>query len=371
MKELFVTGMMRSGTSLTQTLLTNHPELFVAYQPFHNFYVNIKKHYLELNNIHQLLPLDDQVQVSKNQHALFLQWLQTYTFSEAIAKKITHDSTKGKGGSLLDHTLGLDTDNCPLTFAGIRSHLVSCLSNLFPTESPRSFFGTKEILCEEYIPALTHLGVRCIAVIRDPRAVIASASFGNYYKSVGSRYPLLMLIRLWRKSFAYWSENKNNPLIHSIKYEDILDNPVDTLAQITDWLGIASFPEKIMQGPLSDHTGKHWTGNSSFGEKKTIDSKSKNKWETLLTKKEVKFIEACTQPELSSLGYDYHKDLNRNDITTFHENSEGIRKEYLEIYRADTKNLLFELDRWNSAHRGQFTQKFFLRPENFNRVQLP
>ena len=41
-RRVFITGMIRSGTTLAQTLLTNHPDAFGVYQPFHQLYIDVE-----------------------------------------------------------------------------------------------------------------------------------------------------------------------------------------------------------------------------------------------------------------------------------------------------------------------------------------
>ena len=92
-------------------------------------------------------------------------------------------------------------------------------------------------------------------------------------------------------------------------------------------------------------------------------------WRTLLTTDEIRFIEACTKPELTALGYSYNNDLKQSDISSFTEDVSGVRETYLPTYMLNENNREMELQRWKSAEIGQYynqeEKRFFLFPEVF------
>ncbi len=189
--------------------------------------------------------------------------------------------------------------------------------------------GSKEVLCEEYIPALLEHGVRCVLIIRDPRGVIASANNGRYRELVGDRYPLMMLIRLWRKTAAYWLKYCRHPLVKAIRYKDLAADPRHVLEELTAWLGIDRFPEDSNRTPLKDHFGRPWSGNSSFGDRATVDSSSNDSWRRLLAHREQRFISACAWRELNAIGYPVASDIGSDDVRDFFEDTRGVRVAYL------------------------------------------
>ncbi len=344
MKQIFVTGMLRSGTSLLQILLTNHPKIFLAYQPFFQLYIDTKKMFLKQYELSKLLPLGDGMDTSTDERALFTQWLISTTFNTKDIKILSTEATQGTGGSAtsLPVNINLDSGN----FFEIRQELHQHLSKNYPKEAS-TYIGSKEILCEEYIEPLISKGDRCLLIIRDPRAVIASANNGNYRQAVGDRYPILMLIRLWRKSAAYWLALRNNPAVFTVRYEDLVQNPEQIMNQISNWLNLPKFGTNVFNDVLYDHTGKVWKGNSSFGDMAGIERTSESSWKTMLTDKETKLIEACTNSELSSLGYQCSTFPQRESIESFVEDTEDVRKSYLGHYDFNEVNKKVELERWD------------------------
>ncbi len=343
--------MLRSGTSLIQTLLTNHRQLFVAHQPFFQFYVDVRHCFLEEHGLTRMLPLGDGMDSDEQERNLFRQWLDKRHFDLPETNRLVSRAATGKGGSAKEMTDKMTAS--PGTFHDIQIQLHTLLAEHFGRGTAQ-FIGAKEVLCEEYIPALVDASVRCLLIIRDPRAVIASASHGRYLESVGDRYPLLMLIRLWRKSAAYWLAFRNSNLAHTIRYEDLVQRPDDVLREIAGWLGIQHFPDELIRQPLLDHTGAIWKGNSSFGDKIGLERSRNEAWRTLLTPNEVRFIEACTKPELAILGYSFCEDLEPTDISEFVEDVSGVREAYLSRYRLDTNNRELELRRWKMADCGHY-----------------
>lgn len=346
MRQVFVTGMLRSGTSLLQTLLTNHPELFVAYQPFHQLYVDTKQMFLDEQGWQRLLPLGDGMEAADDEPVRFARWLASRTFDADEISGLVARATTGKGGGAADLAPG--PVPCPATFLALCQALHAHLAAQFAREHA-SCVGSKEVLCEEYLPALAAGGVRCLLIVRDPRAVIASANHGRYREQVGDRYPLLMLVRLWRKSAQAWLRMARHPGVVVLRYEDLVAGTDSVLDVIADFLSIAPFPRDLMGSPLRDHRGHPWTGNSSFGDKATVDASSSSAWRTTLSGAEARFIEACTRSEMAALCYAPESPPQRRAIAEFHEDTEGVRARYLQHYAVDARNLDIELSRWDAA----------------------
>src|SRR5690554_287042 len=102
MRHVFVTGMLRSGTSLLQSLLTNHPRMFVAYQPFHQLYVDGKKMFLDEQGWKRALPLGDGMDAASDEPARFQEWLHSRVFAEDEIERLVSCATSGKGGGATD-----------------------------------------------------------------------------------------------------------------------------------------------------------------------------------------------------------------------------------------------------------------------------
>ena len=331
-EQVFVTGMIRSGTTLTQVLLTNHPEAFVVYQPFHQLYVDVKRRFLDERGTPRALPLGDGMGEDPTEAQAFREWLAARMFSDDEARDLTASAVTGKGGSLGD--LGLPLQPRPGTFFELRSSLLAQVAAHFGAGQAR-VIGSKEVLCEEYLPALLDAGSHAVAVVRDPRGVVASANLGSYRDLVGDRYPLLMLVRLWRKSARHALACADHERGLLVRYEDLAGQPAAVTAGLASALGLAPYPDEVLGGPLLDHAGVPWHGNSSFGDRTRVDASGATRWHELLDPAVALFVEACTRRELEALGYatDLTETEARAILADYVEDETDVRASYLELYR--------------------------------------
>lgn len=346
MHQLFVTGMLRSGTSLLQTLLTNHPQLFVAYQPFHQLYVDVKRMFLQDQGWTRLLPLGDSMDAAPGEAAKFAVWLASRSFDDGEIADLVARATTGKGGGASE--LVPDAIAGPATFLQLREALHGSLVRACGTTGSRHV-GSKEVLCEEFIPFFAEAGIRCFIIVRDPRAVVASANHGRYRELVGDRYPLLMLVRLWRKSALFCLSLSDHPMVTIVRYEDLITRTDRMLCDIAEELEASPFPNDLLASPLLDHRGSPWMGNSSFGDKSSVDASSDVAWKSILSNADVRFIEACAAAGMDALGYAPTEVPRRDAISSFVEDTDGVRPAYLQHYALDAGNRQAELDLWNAT----------------------
>lgn len=342
---LFVTGMIRSGTSLVQVLLHNHPDAFVVYQPFHQLHVDVKQRFLEEQGTPRDLPLGDGTTEPPGEQESFRRWLAGRVFTEDEVAVLVREAVRGKGGSIPDLSGRLAAPSG--TFQEVHAALLGQVATHFGATGAR-VLGTKEVLCEEYVPAFLDADVPSVVVVRDPRAVIASANHGSYRAQVGDRYPLLMLLRLWRKSAAYALHAGGLPQGAWVRYEDVAVDPEAAMGAVVARLGLAPYPEgALSSGQLFDHAGEPWQGNSSFGAKAGVDATSTTAWRELLDPDTARFVEACTWPELRALGFDTEMgpEQARAVIGSYVEDETGVRTSYLERYRLDDSRREQEMTR--------------------------
>jgi hypothetical protein len=346
-RELFISGMLRSGTSLAQAIITSHPQATVVYQPFHQFHVDVKRAYLGDLGVGAQLPLDDGTSGRERERAGFSEWLGLRRFTKGEASDLFAAAATGKGGSMAN--LDMPTPRSG-TFLELREMLLHALWARFPNAGRTAYLGTKEILCEEFVPFLAGSGVDCVLVLRDPRAVVASAGQGRYRESVGDRYPVMMMLRLWRKSAAWWLRLRAKPRVVCLRYEDLALDTDATLAMLAERLGIAPFPPRFGAAGLRDHDGKPWTGNSSHADFSGIGDEPVERWRSRLGTAESRFIAACCRAELVATGYAIPGDLGIADIAGFSEDEQGVRSAYLEHHRLDAETRAAEAERFTALN---------------------
>ena len=174
------------------------------------------------------------------------------------------------------------------------------------------------------------LGV--IHIVRDPRNVVTSLkhhfSIPDYKKAkeflfderkiiIGNfdkkDYPLPTLLASWKTHYLSWKQVKLNYLL--IKYENLLNNPIQEFRKISNYLSKllnVKISEKKIENSIRSNSFnnlKKMEESNGFGEfiahdnKKFFNLGPKNNWETLLERKTADEIEDKFKNEMKELGY--------------------------------------------------------------------
>ncbi|MGM0411340.1 MAG: sulfotransferase, partial [Bacillota bacterium] len=377
LRNIFITGMLRSGTTLLEKLLHNHSQINIASQPFPLFYIALKENYLQENNIKIKFPLENYFLKGRKRVDGFYDFLKDYTIS------------KDESLNILDKLNGYNGQQTPEIFnkkyfkkisSGIFSDvyldLINIINDLYQTDDT-IYSGSKEVLCEEYLPfILSQINdTKGIIIIRDPRDVITSLSFGCYKQHTGKRRPILFDLRNWRKSVAfglYLQEKSNFKLV---TYEDIVTKTFNTLNSIADFLAVDKFHKEIFSSGIKDQSGEIWSGNSSFSNKDFINKDSMGKYKSLLSSDVIKYIESCCYPEMKYLDYefDYTDNFNKNQIINFVSPFNIERNNFIENYSCTKKNIKQEIIRYKKLREKQLTdnqkQKWYIFREVYNKLE--
>jgi hypothetical protein len=297
MKTLFVTGMMRSGTTLLQRILNTHPDMLVSYQ---------------------------------SKTACLLNKIKSFHDEKGISKY---------------HLLSHYSPNTDYTFLELQCWLRDNMSveEILPSNGSL-YTGVKEVLAEEFLPFFVNEKVKCINIIRDPRDVIASMSFGNGFKYTGIERPILFDIKNWRKSVLISHLLKDSPYLLTIRMEDLLIEPQKTMLVIYNFLDVEELPHSVLVEKMSD---KAWKGNSSFGDKKVFDKSVIENFKNILSISTVQYIEATCDKEMDCMGYEKsYLPMLPDYISEYVEPFEIRRVEFVNNYSSSVKNMAYELARY-------------------------
>lgn len=274
-KPFFITGMLRSGTTLLQNILDSIPQLGCSNQQMTELFIHSKRAFLR----------------HKNQH--------TY--------------------HLLSNYFPSITD--PSEFTDYLGHINfqhQYLQNLKPTKA-----GNKEVLAEEFIPFLARQ-FKTILIIRNPKDVITSLRFGNYATYTGPHRPLLFDIRNWRKSVAFAIKEETNPNFLLVKYENLVSNFVAELNKILHFL----FSHKV-EKPLQFMI--NLPNNSSFHDsRKLIHSESINNFLNFIPPNIQNTIDYLCFSEMKYLDYSVQSrlDIDLKKIEEFKNYNYSEREEF-------------------------------------------
>lgn len=300
---LFVTGMQRSGTTLIERMLTNHPRLSLLSQPFFYLFLEAKREFFRRRGSARVpLPLGDLFREDRYGPEAFESFLLEYRPDKTMLAGLLDDMRDYSGQYTrfardeTDRALGRLT---PGDFAETLSQLCRSLA----LQPDADLVGEKETSCEEFLPYLLHRGGKVVLILRDPRDVIVSLNEGTDLRHAGRLKPLLFNLRNWRKSVAFAIHLQGHPGFVWIRYEDLVANPAETIDRVTRSIGVEPFAAGAFEGGVRNVDGSLWGGNSSHGPLDAISSSSVGRYTEKLGKAVIKSIEAACYPEMRFLGY--------------------------------------------------------------------
>ncbi|WP_088330229.1 sulfotransferase [Lacimicrobium sp. SS2-24] len=298
-------GMMRSGTTLLQKIINTHPQINIQYQSCTSLFLESKKNFLE--------------EINRTSY-----------------HKLSHYNEKGHY-TLPEFTKWLLINGEPL--------LNTLRNNL--TVSDHRYVGVKEILIEEFFPWLVNAEVKCILIVRDPRAVLASTAYGST-EHTGKPRPTLFDIRNWRKSVQIGRLLQSNKHFKLVRFEELLKEPEPILRNIFQWLGMDDVDCRKLVGKFESENNKSWMGNSSFSERRGLDIKAIDDFSCRLSSSVLSYIEATCQEEMSWLNYS-HSNLDKAErvrlVKNFREPLTITRPEFSPDYSIKKSNVEFEIAR--------------------------
>lgn len=343
MNYFFITGLYRSGTTLLQKVLQNHPKIFSVDQPMPVLYSYLKTVFYDKKGVVKNNVLGTLFNNSNYELSELSEFVDNYTISdfEKILKQ-----AKEFSGVKSDRVFNIFNDLIPDKLVNVYSQICDSLSKEY-NKFHVDYKGTKEIIAEEYIPYFLNKNIKVILIIRDIRDVINSMVMGRGADFIGDIRPTLFNIRNWRKSVAYSIAYKNNPNFLSIKYEDLVTDPSLTLSKILDFFGTDGFD--YINTELKDHNLEAWSGNSSFNKYNGISNKSIGSYKDNFENGYIDYITKLSLPELLHLNYEVgNTSYEKMDcLEEFIEPFEVNHKYFNKNYSTDCKNIMLETDRIN------------------------
>lgn len=144
-----------------------------------------------------------------------------------------------------------------------------------------------------------------VHIIRDPRDV-ASSLFDNKNLFKYEDGTPVEFCRFPDKAGEYWAhevsfgfkmrEHENSHRYYELFYEDLAENPRQTLGDLLEWLG-EDWSEDVLQ---PDDGGELWHNGETYN---TPNAKSKGKYKKKFSKKQINAIVNSARPYIEKLGY--------------------------------------------------------------------
>ncbi len=314
-----VTGMFRSGTTMLARMLHANPNIICASDPYAPIFKsyrnsNIKKLDLESNTD---APLHDYY-FDSEQQKLFNE-MRNSDFNipfdfESISELRQKIKSHCEPYSPMIHDFIELLDGS--SYAEIFRSGLQVIEKSYNKGDIKAI-GFKDVWVGEFAQHFLKLGgnTKVIHLVRDPRSVIAS-NFAS-----GSRYPLLFLIRQWRKLASLaWLDDSNSERVKLIRFEDLLSSPIEIAKDICNFLEVKYSDDMINPQKYKDGSGKPWHQNTSYTSNES-DNKDNgqsfnltaiDKWKKTLSNEVLELIGKLCVTEMKLLGYEDSFELQSN-----------------------------------------------------------
>lgn len=271
----FIVGMPRSGTTLLSMLLNAHSQVRVSFEThyFGRFYRPCQRRKALSNpaTAHQFVcSFLDSPEV--NQFGLSLDE-KRYIYQQATCK------------SQISH-----------------SDILSALLQLYAQKQNKAIWGEKTPEHFFYIPQIMQLfpQTKIVGLVRDPRDVHLSLQSVPW--APGN---IVTHARLWRKSIALMEQSQRQypQQVRIVRYEDVLRQPEQELANLCRFLGIV-FEEQMLARPQA--SGAPFDPDQEPWKQKNLqplDPANSYKWRQRMPARDTRLMQAYLSESLQHLNY--------------------------------------------------------------------
>jgi len=330
---IFIFGMFRSATTMMARSLSAHSQITIASDPYFQYFKSYRNEVYGANvaNFDYNSPLSDNF------------WNENLSLDKIISEGALgaeiNNTTLEEIIDLIKKYAGRDSEKIIPLLSNVKAsnykelliELVFIIYEAYGNDSTK-FVGFKSTFSELFIAPIVRAfpGSKIICVVRDPRAIFASQIVPK------KDYPLLYVVRQWRKSIEYILKSIKEENVIVIRYEDMVDNPEHFMKDMSKFIGVEYEPNMINPSKYKDGGGGAWSQNSSYEDSKKrqgINNKNKDRWRDILSKNEIQIIEDLCGTEMKIFGYDRISDNKMIDLEKkYSENKNDFRTWFREYY---------------------------------------
>lgn len=229
--KLFIVGLPRSGTKLLRTVINNHSQVAVARHET-EFLPNWIGKFETVSSLE-----------SKQEFDLFFEWCQQFPYFQDRIRKgeaFTADQWYERCDSF--------------DLAGVFTGLIKCDLQVDPAEESKvKIWGDKSPGYTRQVSNIMKAipGARFIHILRDPRdnALSVNQAWGKN---------MIRACSDWKNGVRYVdkvsSEHPNSIL--TVRYEDLLTHPEETVTRVCEFLGVDFSPEMLVMDRAVESIGE-------------------------------------------------------------------------------------------------------------------
>jgi len=355
LSRVIVFGPIRSGKTLIGRAINSHPLVSVQQEPFFFFFKMCRDIYhrdVLRDNYDYSQPIESDFGMKPEQKKGFNDYFENLKFSlEDIAElsKRTIRQQESAGSERAPCIASFLNKLGPGKAKDVFDQLYDILLKGYYKEGLK-YIGFTEAWVDNFIEPILllkgekHKVVHCM---RDPRQIIASRNFGRNPEKYGGKYPILFLIRHWRKSVAYSIINMDNPDYLLVKYEQVVNSPEEWFRKICSHLGVPFHNDLMHPERYENGSGNIWKQNTNFNAGIGISKESLEKWKEVLPDESVGLVEYLCGAEMDYFDYKrVNNDFDLNGLVSYVEEEEHII-EWLKKYNLliNEKDITLELVR--------------------------
>jgi len=355
LSKVIVFGPIRSGKTLIGRAINSHPLVSVQQEPFFFFFKMCRDIYHRdvLKDSYDFSqPIESDFGMKAEQKKGFNDYFENLEFSyEDIVelRKRTIRQQESAGSERAPRIVPFLDSLKPGKTTEVFDQLYDIFIKGYPKEDLK-YIGFTEAWVDNFIEPILSLNGRShkvIHCIRDPRQIIASRNFGKNPEKYGGKYPILFLIRHWRKSVAYSIINMDNPDYLLVKYEQVVNSPEEWFQIICEHLGVPFHNNLMHPERYENGSGNIWKQNTNFDAGTGFSRESLEKWKEVLPDESVGLIEFLCGAEMDYFDYKrVNNDFDLKSLATYTEEEEHII-EWLKKYNLliNEKDITLELVR--------------------------
>lgn len=332
---LIITGLFRSGTTLTQKIIDSHPNTAVVNQGMLPILKLIDNKITSVNQAHIGNPLETGW--IKNDISYLCHIKNIFINKEEISIVLDEVKNLAQSSSFLSEYPGINLYNA------LKYHLTPCRLDVFFQQIEQSIRYYRGANTEEVVgfkelfgsflalPIIDLLGndIKIVQVIRDPRSILASRNFGKYSNNVKEQYSVYLVAEMWRKNLLtkLKLEKLHPSSFRSLRYEDLVKEPESSVVSIDNFLGIEFNKSQVDPSLFKDEYGAAWKANTSFSLSGGFGTESIDRWKNILPEDVVGVVEYMCFFEMLAAGYTplFREEESQKLFQHFTEDERNIR----------------------------------------------